>query len=134
MARGSCSCGAVQYEIDAALSDVYVCHCSICRRSTGANGIAVVVVPKEQFRWIAGQEAIATWQKPGSDWHTWFCKVCGAKVPGENDAKNMFAPAGTITEGGDAMQVAAHIWVDSKAPWDEIGGEARRHPEQFGSG
>jgi hypothetical protein len=44
MTRGECNCGAVQFEIDADLTDVFVCHCSICRRSTGSNGIAVVVV------------------------------------------------------------------------------------------
>ena len=40
MATGECNCGAVQFEIDAQLSGVFVCHCSICRRSTGSNGIA----------------------------------------------------------------------------------------------
>ncbi len=58
MARGECNCGAVQFEIDADLSGVYVCHCSICRRSTGSNGIAVVVVRNNQFRWVRGQEHI----------------------------------------------------------------------------
>ena len=42
MITGACNCGAVQFEIDAALSGVFVCHCSICRRSTGSNGIATV--------------------------------------------------------------------------------------------
>jgi hypothetical protein len=40
MARGECNCGAVAFEADADLSGVFVCHCSICRRSTGNNGIA----------------------------------------------------------------------------------------------
>lgn len=34
MASGECSCGAVRFEIDAALTDVDVCRCPICRRST----------------------------------------------------------------------------------------------------
>ena len=118
MAKGECNCGAVKFEIDADLTSVFVCHCSICRRSTGSNGIAVVVFPKERFRWIRGQEFIATWKKPGASWQTWFCSVCGSPVPGENDATRMFAPAGCITEGGDALKVAHHIWVGSKATWD----------------
>jgi hypothetical protein len=52
MAKGACNCGTVQFEIDSELNDVYVCHCSICRRFTGSNGIAVVVVPNEKFRWL----------------------------------------------------------------------------------
>ncbi len=38
----------------------------------------------------------------------------------------MFVPAGSLTEGGDALRVAHHIWVGSKAVWDEIG-DAGKH-------
>jgi hypothetical protein len=131
MATGECNCGAVRFEIDADLAGVFVCHCSICRRSTGSNGIAVVVFPKDRFRWLRGQELISTWSKPGTHWQTWFCSVCGSPVPGENDATRMFAPAGCLTEGGAALRVIHHIWVDSKAPWDEIGDAGQQHPEAF---
>jgi hypothetical protein len=129
MASGECNCGAVRFEIDAQLSDVYFCHCSICRRSTGSSGIAVVVFQKDRFRWIRGQEHVATWKKPGTDWQKCFCKICGSPVPGENDATRMFAPAALITEGGEALKIAHHLWVGSKAGWDEIGGSARLHDE-----
>jgi hypothetical protein len=129
--RGECNCGAVRYEVDADLSGIYVCHCSICRRSTGSNGIAVVVFPTDRFHWIQGQEHVATWRKPGTHWQTWFCRVCGAPVPGENDATRMFAPAGSITEGGEALEVIHHIWVGSKAAWDVIGDTGRQHSEAY---
>ena len=131
MARGECNCGAVAFEIDAEISDVYVCHCSICRRSTGSNGIAVVVVDNEMFRWARGEERIETWKKPGVDWQTWFCRDCGSPLPGKNDDERMFIPAGLITEGGDDLRVAHHIFVDSKAAWDEIGDSGKRHPDAF---
>ena len=131
MARGECNCGAVQFEIAGDVAGVYVCHCSICRRSTGSNGIAVVVVPNDQLRWVRGQEHIATWRKPDADWQTWFCGICGSRVPGANDPATMFVPAGAITQGGDALQVIHHIWVGSKAVWDEIGDAGKQHAEQF---
>jgi len=56
MARGECNCGAVAFEIDAELKDVYVCHCSICRRFTGAAGIAVLLVDNSAFRWLRGAD------------------------------------------------------------------------------
>ncbi|WP_456297716.1 GFA family protein [Gilvimarinus agarilyticus] len=31
MPKGKCNCGAVSFEIDRALSDIFVCHCSICQ-------------------------------------------------------------------------------------------------------
>lgn len=132
MASGACNCGAVAFEICADLSDVYVCHCSICRRSTGANGIAVLVIDNEVFRWVRGEDQIASWRKPDADWQTWFCRICGSRVPGANDPARMFVPAGLIAEGGGALKVAHHIWVDSRAVWDEIGDDGKQHREAFG--
>lgn len=131
MAQGECNCGAVQFEIDDPLTDVFVCHCSICRRNTGSNGIAVVIVPNDRFRWTRGQQHVATWRKPGTEWETWFCRICGAPVPGQNDPATIFVPAGSITQGGEALKVAHHVWVGSKAVWDEIGDTGKQHPEGF---
>lgn len=131
MAQGHCNCGAVQYEVEERPTDVFVCHCSICRRATGSAGIAVVLVPKSQFRWLAGENVIASWKKPDGDWEMWFCRQCGSPVPGENDPSSMFVPAGSVTSGGEGMRVAHHIWVGSKAVWDEIGDLGKQHLEGF---
>jgi hypothetical protein len=129
MARGECNCGAVKFEIDAELSGIYMCHCSICRRFTGSSGIAVVVVPNEQFRWVQGRDLVTTWKKPGAEWEAWFCSVCGSATPGENDPRTTFVPAGSISQGGEALKVVHHVWVGSKAAWDEIGDAGRQHLE-----
>lgn len=131
MARGECNCGAVQFEIDEEPSGVYVCHCSICRRATGSNGMAVLVVQNNQFRWLQGQQSIATWKKPNTEWQIWFCSICGSPVPGENNPKTMYVPAGSITDGGDGLRVIHHVWVGSKAVWDEIGDTGKQHAEGF---
>ena len=131
MLKGECNCQAIAFEIDADVSDVYVCHCSICRKATGNNGMAVLVVSNDVFRWVRGNELAATWTKPDHEWQTWFCPTCGSTLPGTNDTKRMFVPAGAITEGGDNLKIAAHIWVDSKASWDEIADTAIQFPEQF---
>ena len=133
MLTGECNCGAVAFEVDAEPPGIYVCHCSICRRSTGGNGIAVLVVDNDDFQWRRGEEQVATWKKPDADWETWFCKVCGSPVPGANDPSRMFVPAGLISEGGEALRVIHHIWVESKAPWDEIGDAGQQHPEAINS-
>ncbi len=131
MPRGECNCGAVAFEVSAAISDVFVCHCSICRRYTGSNGIAVVIVENDEFRWVRGQEKIANWQKPHADWQARFCQVCGSPLPGANDESRMFVPAGLISEGGADLRVAHHVWVGSKAAWDEIGDSGKQHSKAF---
>ena len=60
--KGECNCGAVRFEIGADPFGVFVCHCSICRRHTGTNGNAVLVLSNGEFRWISGEEKISTWK------------------------------------------------------------------------
>jgi hypothetical protein len=91
----------------------------------------VAVIDKQAFRWTSGEELINTWRKPGHEWQTWFCRVCGSPLPGENDESRMFVPAGVISGGGEKLRVIHHIWVDSKAAWDEIGDSGRQHREAY---
>lgn len=132
MISGRCNCGSIQFEFDYSPDGVYVCHCSICRRSTGGNGIAVVLVPNEHFRWTQGREHIVAWKKAGSDWETRFCRRCGSRVPGQNDPARVFVPAGLLPGHGNALRVLHHIWVGSKAEWDEIGDDGKQHLEGYG--
>ena len=131
MALGQCNCGEVSFSIAAELSDVFVCHCSICRRATGSNGIAVVLVNNDDFEWTGGQSLVRTWRKPEADWHMPFCTSCGSPVPGPSDDSNMFVPAGLISDAAEPLRVAHHIWVGSKADWDEIGDDGQQHKEGF---
>lgn len=131
MATGECNCGAVAFETDSSLHGIYYCHCSICRRATGANGIPVLLVDNDGFRWLRGEESIRTWKKPGAEWEMNFCSTCGSPLPGPNNDKTTFVPAGLITNPGESFQVLHHIFVDSKADWDEIGDSGKQHPEAF---
>ena len=129
--RGQCNCGAVCFEVDSEISEVLMCHCSICRKASGANGVAVVLVNNDLFRWTQGEDQISNWKKPVGDWQAWFCKMCGSPLPGVNDDSHMFIPAGLIEEGGQPLKVTHHLWVDSKADWDEIGDAGKQHAEFF---
>jgi len=133
MITGSCNCGQVAFEVRADPKDIYFCHCSICRRYTGVNGIAVIVVANADFHWQGGEDNITHWSKPDADWDAHFCKTCGSPVPGPNDPERMFIPAGLIREGGEELAVAHHIWTASKASWDEITDSGKQHPEAFQS-
>lgn len=131
MIKGQCNCGAVVYRAHCAVSQLFMCHCSICSRASGHGGVAVVVVPNEAFEWLSGGEAVATWRKPVGDWQTWFCRVCGSPVPGVNDPDHMFVPAGTITEQDEPLEVTQHMWVESKPDWFAIGDAGKQHLQGY---
>ncbi|QQX79463.1 GFA family protein [Shewanella sp. KX20019] len=132
MIQGKCNCGAVVFEVSSKIADVYFCHCSICRRSTGANGIAVIVTNNDDFNWVSGEELVKTWSKPGHDWQASFCTHCGSSLPGSNDASRMYIPAGLLPQI-ENLQITHHIWVGSKANWDVIGGTGVQHDQAFNS-
>ncbi len=133
MITGHCNCGAVQFEITASPTNIYYCHCSICRRYTGANGIPVVVVKNADFAWIKGADLVTTWQNPDADWQAHFCPRCGSSLPGPNDPERMFVPVGALVSGTDDMQIAHHIFTGSKADWDDICDAGQQHDGHIGS-
>ena len=96
-----------------------------------ARGLAVLVVDNKAYHWLRGEDHAANWKKPHADWHAWFCRVCGSVLPGANDPARMAVPAALIPEGGENLKVAHHIWVDSKAVWDEIGDTGKQHAEKY---
>ncbi len=131
MVGGKCNCGQVRFELSVSPSEVYICHCSICRRATGSNGIAVILVANEDFAWTSGEDLIASWKKPDADWQLWFCPVCASPLPGRNDDQRMFIPAGTLDDDAKHLHVGHHIWVNSKTSWDVIGDSGKQHPESI---
>ena len=125
--KGSCNCGGVKFEIAAPITDVYVCHCSICRKSTGSGGIAVAIIKKQDLSWIKGKDLVKKWLKPNHDWVTSFCVNCGSPLPGKNDPDTSYVPVSLLDSGYENLKVQAHLFVDSKAPWEEIHGNAKKH-------
>ncbi len=133
MSKGECNCGVVTFDIKSQVSDIFICHCSICRKFTGSGGIAVVIVPKADFQWLSGESYIQKWNKPGHDWEACFCKDCGSPLPGMDSEFYMYVPASLITEGAENLEVAHHIWVDSKAHWEVIADSGKQHKGAFNS-
>lgn len=132
--KGKCNCEAVHFVIHCDISEVYFCHCSICRKATGSNGIGVVVIDNSNFEWLSGQTNIKSWHKPDHDWQMNFCQNCGSPLPGENDQNTTYIPAGLLPDTECNLTVAHHIWVGSKASWDELGDHGIQHPKAFGTG
>nr|WP_227008421.1 GFA family protein [Pseudoalteromonas luteoviolacea] len=105
-----------------------MCHCSICRRATGTNGVAVMIANRADFKWLKGKEKVKYWHKPSHDWVCSFCEECGSSLPGQNDEQRMYIPVGLIDNIYlDGVRVAHHLWVDSKASWDDIGDDGEQH-------
>jgi hypothetical protein len=126
--RGSCLCGAVRFEYGRSVTQIGMCHCSQCRKVSGVASNATIVVPAAELRWISGEELRQVYAKP-SGWRTTFCRSCGSPLPQKlPGAEAYWVPAGLLDDD-PGLRVGGHIWVGSKAPWDEIAGDAPRFQE-----
>ena len=117
--RGKCLCNAVEFEIIGAIPKLYQCHCSLCRKQGGSTSNTATVVAFENFRWLSGQERISSFIMP-TGFRSDFCSTCGSTVP--NPLRNtpyVWVPAG-LFEGSEKLEIAVHLYVDSRASWDTV--------------
>lgn len=133
--RGSCLCGQVCFEIMGRTSEIGQCHCSKCRKVSGTDGNAVLYASTKSFKWLGGLENIKTFVVGDSGWKSSFCGTCGSPVPhSDADEKIYFVPAGLLDDDPGHRGYAAHIFVDSKAPWVEISDSAPQFSAGFDGG
>lgn len=117
--RGQCLCGEVAFAVSGTLSKLYQCHCSLCRKATGAAANAALIVPREHFQWVCGQDRIASYVKDNG-YRSDFCSKCGSPLPNPlNGGAEYWIPAGLLEDNAN-LEVAAHLHVGSKASWDVI--------------
>ncbi len=124
---GGCFCGQIRYEISSPLKSARCCHCSKCRKVFSGAGSAYAEVIPGSFKWLQGQEALSRYESV-KDWGLCFCKQCGTTLCGMHKDDVHGVTLGSV-DGDPGIQIGMHIHVDSKAPWDHIGGEAPQYPE-----
>jgi hypothetical protein len=77
--RGSCHCGAIEFEADLDLTQsTYRCNCSICRRTRFWPAVA----RDDGFRLIAGKDALTQYLFNTRKNEHYFCKHCGVRAFG----------------------------------------------------
>ena len=119
---GGCFCGRVRYEIDAPLKSARSCHCSRCRKAFSGAGSAYAEVERGAFAWVSGASSVVPFESsPGWGWC--FCARCGSTLCGTHAGEIHGVTLGSV-DGDPGVEIAMHIFVGSRAPWDHIGGPA----------
>ncbi|WP_437935315.1 GFA family protein [Sorangium sp. So ce341] len=129
MIEGGCSCGSIRYRIEGALQHARACHCSRCRKTfSGASSAYAEVAAGSNFMWTAGEDKL-TKHITGHGWGLAFCSVCGSTLCGMFGEQVHGVTLGCI-DGDPGVRIEMHIFVGSKAPWDQIGGDAPQYEER----
>jgi hypothetical protein len=124
---GGCFCGRVRYRIAAPLRAARCCHCSRCRKAFSGAGSAYAEVTPGSFTWTSG-EAELTHHESVPGWGLCFCRGCGTTLCGTHDGKVHGVTLGSV-DGDPGVRIEMHLFVNSRAPWDHIGGDAPQFPE-----
>ncbi len=122
--RGSCLCGDVVFEIQDITGPFEICHCSRCRKVSGAAGIAMIAVARDGFRFVSGKDQIRRFEAPllekPPQFAVHFCRRCGSPLPNpEATGEILEVPAGLLDDD-PGLRPDKHIYVDLKADWDVI--------------
>jgi len=121
--KGSCLCGKVRFEITGEIQSIIYCHCSQCRKAQGSAFATNGNVATEDFNFLSGVNELTGYESsPGQT--KYFCKHCGSPIISKNESNpdNVRVRLGTI-ESDIIERPVAHIFITSKANWEDIEGD-----------
>jgi len=115
MVSGGCHCGAVRYRMPVEVTHHALCHCTDCRKCSGAPAVAWALAPADQVE-ITGQTTVY-----GSSEHgrRHFCSVCGTGLfytnahifPGQIDVQS------ATLDDPDSIDLQGQIQTAERIGW-----------------
>ncbi len=131
LVTGGCLCGGVRFEVTGPFIRAGHCHCSRCRRHSGAAGCWQGRVRREHFRLVTGEALLRVYGR-GEGAVKVFCTVCGSSVFGGTwpDGPQVSIRLGAF-DADPGVRPQFHTWVESKAVWDEITDLLPRYPRDW---
>ena len=129
MYTGGCLCGAIRFTIMGEIHSIVYCHCSQCRKVQGSAFATNGIVDVSLFKIESGEHELTGYQA-SSEQIKYFCKHCGSPIMSKNSSvpDQVRIRLGTI-ESDISERPAAHIFVTSKADWEDIAGELPQYEE-----
>ena len=108
---GGCLCGAVRYSARGPVTRVNHCHCSQCRRTSGAVAATWAKVPLAGFAVVAGRPA----SYRSSDFATRaFCAVCGSTLFWQRDNADAIDLAVGSLDDAAGLEATRHYFVEGR--------------------
>jgi len=123
--EGGCLCGAIRYRATGQPTDVNYCHCSQCRRHSGAPVAAFATFPTANVVWTKGQPRLF----PSSDiGRRGFCPDCGTSLTwqGVKTPHEVDLGVGTFDDAS-SFKPKDHIWTGSAISWFHVADDLPRY-------
>jgi len=127
MLQGGCFCGRIRYEATGTPFHETNCHCSICRRTTGAPFVTWFSVLRSHFQLVRGEPARfrSTAKATRS-----FCPQCGTQLTFEHEDFSGEIDVTTCSlDNPEALPPTDHTRTSSKLSWIQLADGLPRHEE-----
>lgn len=131
---GGCLCGGVRYEISTPPMYMAHCHCSTCRKFSGAAHSTNIAVERNGFRLVAGEALLRAYRHENRK-DMMFCSRCGSSVFVIDEWPNggvVRIRAGSLDDD-PGVRPLIHAYVAYQAPWYTFTDDLPRLPEGAGS-
>lgn len=118
---GGCLCGGVRFEVTPPFLRANWCHCSRCRRHSGAAASPQVRVPREAFRLLTGEDLVEVYRPSGGGMVKAFCRRCGSSLFGGTwpEGTEVSIRLGAF-DGDPGIAPQFHTFVGAKATWETL--------------
>ncbi|TFZ07261.1 GFA family protein [Ramlibacter henchirensis] len=113
---GGCHCGQVRYEANGQPYHATVCHCTDCRRVSGAPMLAWFTVRAGEFRFVQGTPQ--RYRSSGKASRT-FCGACGTPLTYQLDGADEIDVTICSLDEPEAVPPTDHTFGRSRLHWAE---------------
>ena len=104
---GQCLCGHVRYEVRGEPMRVGLCHCSDCRKESGAVFTTFAVWPRNAFS-SAGETLVHKGRS--------FCPTCGSRLFNLTDEEAEIR-VGSLDAAPTGLTPSHEIWIKRRESW-----------------
>ena len=117
--QGKCLCGVVEFEATLPAKFCVHCHCSMCRRGSGAPFVTWAGFPTEALRIVKGEAHLVRRQSSPGGARS-FCQACGSQLFCDNEHLPGIIDVTRASLADDAaLEPTMHVYYSDKAPWVE---------------
>ena len=121
--EGGCFCGSVRYNFKKNNYLSSNCHCSMCRRISGAAFVSWLAIPVPAFEYTKGEPKKLISSSQGS---RYFCQDCGTPIVCllEDYPESIYVTICSLDKPQD-FEPKVDIYVDDKLHWVKEGGKVK---------
>ena len=116
--EGGCFCGSVRYELPLNNYPSANCHCSMCRRLSGAPYVSWMSIPVRDFKYSQGKPTKIISSSHGS---RYFCEHCGTPLVCilDEDPANIYITICSLDRPQE-FEPKGDIYFKDRLPWIQV--------------